>query len=125
MAISNYLTSSNVCAGLASAAFLVGAQARLTAVFTPSAHEEQKRKTVESQSIIYRNLGITPDTTNRVIGIAGLLICPALLYPKTRFSTACFAVGLLCLGARGRWISNRSVLPPMIVIALLIGAVRA
>lgn len=113
---------STFCAVLTSLAFLLGAQSRLTNRFTPALYEEQYNKTAESQGAIYRRLGISAGAMNAGIGIVNLFIVVGLLYPATRVPTVGVAELFMCLGLRGRWISGRSIIPPLITQALLAGA---
>lgn len=110
------------CAGLAALAFLFGAQARLTSRFTPEFHEEQKNKTDESQGAVYKNLGISSGTLTYLMGIFNIVLAGGLLFPGTRRLTAGLALIYMCGGVRGRWVTGRSIGPPVVVMAILCGA---
>lgn len=100
---------STTCTVVCSLAFLYGAQSRLTSLITPEFHEEQHKKTAESQKELYTFLNITPEQCTRLIGYFNLVAVAGLLWPPSRKISAGLTALYMGLGVLGRFRTGRSV----------------
>ncbi len=110
------------CTLLACSALLLGAQSRLTDRFTPELNREQHAKTAQSQAAVYTPLDMSGRRLTSLIGYIHLVLLAGLLYPVTRRATAGLSIAYICLGVSGRLRTHRPIMPPLAVIAVLLGA---
>lgn len=104
-------------------ALLFGAQSRLTSKLTPRHHEEQHRKTRDSQQELYTFLNISPRQCTRLIGWINLVLVAGLALPLMRKLTAGAIAIWLMVGAAGRHRTGRSIWPPLAIMAVVLGII--